>query len=539
MRHLLLAALLVAMTGCEPDTKPTGVTSVKSIGMRFVPIPAGTFTMGDANGAGDETPHKVTLTKPFELGVYEVTREQWKAVMSTTPWESETHDENGEILHKHTKHVTQGDDYPATYVCWDDAVEFCRRLSELPEEKSAGHVYRLPTEAEWEYASRAGTTTMYSFGNEPSQLEDYAWYADNAKEKIHPVGQKKPNPWGLYDMHGNVTELCQDWYDDYQWEPVIDPTGPSSWPNPPELPGRVIRGGSWHSRFDSCRSANRGTTRIYSYRHSFIGFRVAASAKEDQPTTQAETVSSPETPNGSGDQSVKADVSAVNSIGMRFLPISVGTFTMGDANGDGDETPHQVTLTQPFELGVYEVTQEQYEAVMGTNPSKSTGPQRPVENVRWGHAVEFCRKLSELPAEKSAGYVYRLPTEAEWEYACRAETTTKYSSGDSESELGGYAWFRINSVRTHPVGLRKPNQWGLYDMHGNVREWCQDWHGDYQSGSVTDPTGPASGDSRALRGGCFRNHSSDVRSANRNSIQPDIRDSTFGFRPARTYNLSR
>ncbi len=268
MRHLLLAALLVAMTGCGADTKPTGVTSVKSIGMRFVPIPAGTFTMGDANGTGDETPHQVTLTQPFELGVYEVTQEQWKAVMSTTPWEGETD-------------VKQGDDYPATYVCWDDAVEFCRSLSELPEEKAAGHVYRLPTEAEWEYACRAGTTTTYSFGNEQSQLEDYGCYADNAKDKKpHPVGQKKPNPWGLYDMHGNVAELCQDWCDDYPSGPVTDPTGPSSAPRPPELPGRVIRGGSWTStpNFRSCRSASRGTTRIYRSRHQHIGFRVLRSS---------------------------------------------------------------------------------------------------------------------------------------------------------------------------------------------------------------------------------------------------------------------
>jgi formylglycine-generating enzyme required for sulfatase activity len=131
--------------------------------------------------------------------------------------------------------------------------------------------------------------------------------------------------------------------------------------------------------------------------------------------------------------------------------------------------------------------------------------------------------------------VYRLPTEAEWEYACRAGTTTKYSFGDSESELGEYAWYRANSGNTtHPVGGRKPNAWGLYDMHGNVKEWCQDWYEDYPSGPVTDPTGAASGSRRVLRGGSFFVQSSYVRSATRNN-----RVSNSGFRPARTYNLSR
>jgi formylglycine-generating enzyme required for sulfatase activity len=260
----------------------------------------------------------------------------------------------------------------------------------------------------------------------------------------------------------------------------------------------------------------------------------------------------------------KPQSSLTNSLGMAFKLLPGGTFTMGDANEYDDETPHQVTLTQAFELGVYEVTQEQYEAVMGTNPSHFKGPQNPVENVSWNDAVEFCRKLSAMPAEKSAGYVYRSPTEAEWEYACRAGTTTKYSFGDSDSELGDYAWYGNNSgdqqidasniwntdqdnyfdrlldnnCRTHPVGEKKPNAWGLYDMHGNVWEWCQDWYGDYPSGAVTDPTGSTSGDRRVLRGGSFVDRSSAVRSAYRFLNLPDLRSLSDGFRPARTYRLS-
>jgi formylglycine-generating enzyme required for sulfatase activity len=235
-----------------------------------------------------------------------------------------------------------------------------------------------------------------------------------------------------------------------------------------------------------------------------------------------------------------------NSIGMAFKPIIGGTFTMGN-----DDDAHQVTLTQPFELGVYEVTQEQYEQVMRKNPSDSKGPQNPVENVSWDDAVKFCRKLSELPAEKSAGYLYRLPTEAEWEYACRAGTTTDYSFGNDsnynfgdddsnysfgdDSKLGDYAWYDENSDETtHPVGQKKPNAWGLYDMHGNVEEWCQDWSGDYPSGSVTDPTGAASGSHRVFRGGSWDSISDDCYSAIRCGNSPDFRDYNLGFRVLRS-----
>jgi formylglycine-generating enzyme required for sulfatase activity len=220
-----------------------------------------------------------------------------------------------------------------------------------------------------------------------------------------------------------------------------------------------------------------------------------------------------------------------NTLGIEFKLLPGGTFTMGE----GNETPHQVTLTNAFELGVYEVTQEQYEAVMGTTPSKFTGGQNPVEQVSWDDAVEFCRKLSALPAEKKAGYVYRLPTEAEWECACRAGTTTAYSFGDSDSELGDYAWYNKNSERTtHPVGGKKPNAWGLYDMHGNVFEWCQDWHGDYPSGSLTDPTGAASGSNRVNRGGSWNGSPDICRSAIRYRHTPGHRSSGLGFRVLRS-----
>ena len=229
----------------------------------------------------------------------------------------------------------------------------------------------------------------------------------------------------------------------------------------------------------------------------------------------------------------------LNTIGMQFKLLPGGTFTMGEG-GTGDEITgaieaHKVTLTKPFELGVYEVTQQQYEKVMGKNPSKFKAPQNPVEMVTWDDAVEFCRRLSELPAEKSAGHVYRLPTEAEWEYACRAGTTTKYSFGDSESQLGDYGWYDKNSGgTTHPVGGKKPNGWGLYDMHGNVWEFCSDWYGSYPSGSTTDPTGAASGSLRVIRGGGWSDYSDYCHSANRDRYSPGLRNFILGFRVLRS-----
>ena len=273
-----------------------------------------------------------------------------------------------------------------------------------------------------------------------------------------------------------------------------------------------------------------------------------------------------------------------NSIGMKLVLIPAGTFTMGSPpseEGFNDERQHEVTLTQDYYLGAFEVTQAQYEKVMGINPSyfewyevverhPKTGrvvnddsSNHPVEMVSWEDAVEFCDKLSALPEEKRAGRVYRLPTEAEWEYACRAGSKTAYSFGESSRSLGDYAWFyekragetpsvdemasnaiflilsgerrsfgERRSRETHPVGQKQPNAWGLYDMHGNVWEWCSDWYGPYPGGSSTDPTGPQSGSFRVYRGGSWHYNAAGCRSAFRGRGYPSYRDDYRGFRVA-------
>jgi formylglycine-generating enzyme required for sulfatase activity len=454
--------------------------------------------------------------------VYEVTQQQYEKVMGSNP------------------SYCKGPQNPVEQVSWDDAVEFCRKLSELPEEKAVGHVYRLPTEAEWEYACRAGTTTKYSCGDSDYQLGDYAWY-DEFGGATHPVGGKKPNAWGLYDMHGNVGELCQDYWGDYPSGSVTDPTGAAS--------GllRVGRGGNRLFNSDSCSSARR-----YGYspdtRNRILGFRVLRSSIVTTDKQVASIIAKTPPAKTPAEATVKKDMTpaqlalgdpVVNSVGMLLVSIPAGEFQMGspdsDSNARGSEKPqHLVQITKPFYLGVYEVTQQQYEKVMGKNPSEFKGAENPVERVSWTDAVEFCRKLSSLPEEKAAGHVYRLPTEAEWEYACRAGTQTAYSFGDSASELGDYAWFGTSTTHTHPVGSKKPNGWGLYDMHGNVMEWSQDRHGKYPSGSTTDPTGAASGSSRVVRGGCWCLNSDYCRSAYRDRGTPDFRSDYLGFRVLRS-----
>ena len=269
---------LMLLCGIAQGAEPKTVTN--TIGMELIQITAGTFTMGSPAGEKDhqaaEEQLAVTLTKPFGLGKTEVTQGQWQAVMSTEPWKG--------------KPLVQADkDCPATEISFFDAVEFCETLTDL--ERKAGKLkaneeYRLPTEAQWEYACRAGTPTAFSFGDE-STLNSHAWWggfdleALNAgkleagpgnagrEQYAHKVGLKKPNPWGLYDMHGNVAEWCSDWYGE-KLSGGTDPVGPEGGSL------RVNRGGSWGITPDYCRSAFRFAN-VPSFRNGLLGFRVARS----------------------------------------------------------------------------------------------------------------------------------------------------------------------------------------------------------------------------------------------------------------------
>jgi formylglycine-generating enzyme required for sulfatase activity len=229
-----------------------------------------------------------------------------------------------------------------------------------------------------------------------------------------------------------------------------------------------------------------------------------------------------------------AEKTYTNSIGIEFVLIPAGSFPMGaEKNFEGalehEKPQHRVSISKPFYLGKYEVTQAQWTAVMNSNPSTFEGQSNPVVNVSWDEAQEFVKRLN----QKEGTSRYRLPTEAEWEYAARAGTSSIWFFGDDAGALSSYAWFDGNSGETtHPVGQKQPNPWGLYDMHGNVWEWVQDWYGEryYSSSMSTDPKGPSTGSSRVRRGGSWGRSAKYCRSAYRSSYSPDFHSDGVGFR---------
>lgn len=225
-------------------------------------------------------------------------------------------------------------------------------------------------------------------------------------------------------------------------------------------------------------------------------------------------------------QSQSAAPTVKNGIAIELVLVPAGNFKMGSTNGEGWEKPmHEVTINQSFYMGKYEVTQAQWQAVMGSNSSNFKGDSLPVEDISWNDAIAFIARLN---AQKD-GYSYRLPTEAEWEYACRAGTT-----GDYAGDLDAMAWYYKNSDnKTHDVGTKLPNAFGLFDMHGNVWEWCQDWYHDSYNGAPGDGSAWLSGGEqkdRVLRGGSWYAYAGNVRSSSRSWFAPDYRSLNVGFR---------
>jgi formylglycine-generating enzyme required for sulfatase activity len=407
---------------------------------------------------------------------------------------------------------SQGPTHPAVMINHDDAVAFCRWLTE--KERREGRLlpdqeYRLPVDAEWTVAVGPDQFPWGSqwppprgTGNYAGEEAGYSWkiagYNDGFA-KTAPVGSYTANRFGLYDMGGNVRER------------VGDP--PSMW-----------RGASF---VDSVRRDLASAIRYPSRdRDSSVGFRVvcavgSAIEKSVREMGATDGTLAPET----------GKVYTIPELNLELMPISAGSFTMGSTDGSNQHPVTRVTITKPFWLGKTEVTQAQWMALMGNNPSQFKGENLPVENVNWTEAMEFCRRLTEqerLADRLPAGYVYTLPTEAQWEYACRAGTTGTYAGN-----LDAMAWYNENSRRsTKPVGTKLANAWGLHDMHGNVWEWCLDWYGSYPGGSVADPTGAASGSDRVIRGAGWVNTADQCSSAYRSWIISSSRDRLIGFRLA-------
>ncbi len=566
-------------------------------------IPPGDFWMGaqenESDAGSDEYPrHQVTISEGFWIGKYEVTQSQWLAIANYSNFE-----------------WPGNPNRPAEMISWEDAVnDFLPEVNSGSDENN----WRLPTEAEWEYACRAGfNDTWYWWGNNYDNLYQYAWYEDNSSNETHDVGGLLPNPWGLYDILGNVWEWCSDWCDNFYYEhsPDVDPEGPQ------DGTIRINRGSAWNHPTIYVRIAKRGSIPP-SFRSATIGFRLVFDETPNQspfePTnpnpedeednesilpTLTWSCSDPEGENLSYDvyfgstyplnllserqtetsfepgeleagttyywQIIAYDnhfnstegsewsftttdgqpddppinpehgdewtaFIGVDDIPLEMIYIEGGTFWMGAQEGEDNAEPgeyprHQVTISEGFWIGKYEVTQAQWLAVADYENFNWPGwPNRPAETVSWNDITnDFIPELGEG---------WRLPYEAEWEYICRAGfDETWFWWGNNYDDLGLYAWFLDNGSQTHEVGNKLPNPWGLYDILGNVYEWCIDWHDGnyYEESPNTDPSGPGTGSNRVVRGGAWTHDSWHCRMAFRGRNSPTARNNDYGFRLVR------
>ena len=571
------------------------------VSLEMVYIPGGEFMMGSPEGEGydfEKPQHEVNV-QPFFIGKFQITQAQWQELTGNNleTWQDRSLN-------------------PVERLYWDDVVEFCQRLSER-----TGKEYRLPTEAEWEYACRAGTRTPFHFGE--TITTDLANYNGNDtyaseplgeyREKTTPVGSFPPNAFGLYDLHGNVWEWCEDdWHKNYNGAP----SDGSAWSSGEVKASKVLRGGSWNYPSVNCRSAYRGDYAREICPKNF-GFRVVCvisrnkyqqnlqkslqltdeeasqieesiveqkeaeawkqqeeerirqqqeaeelrrqqkeaerlrqqqevenrsnvteSVADSKPTIEDESLSlqvfefdvvkvndKGQEVNRKKGQAQYFTEDLGNGVGLDMVYIPGSSFLMGSPEGEGydSEKPQHKVTVQPFFMGKFQVTQSQWRAIAKTDPSNFKGDNLPVEQVSWEEAEEFCQKLS-----KQTGKEYHLPTEAKWEYACRAGTTAPFHFGENITDrLANYG-----SGQTIPVGSFSPNAFGLYDMHGNVWEWCEDdWHGSYQ-GAPTDGNAWRSGISskKVIRGGAWNYYPDLCRSAYRSIVTRDLRNRNIGFR---------
>ncbi len=559
----------------------------------FVTVPAGNFVMGSALGeygrSSDESQHLVTISKAFRMSKTEVTYAKWQQVRERALQYGYT-DLNVGSNGRFGSFVGDGGKSPATNVNWFDVIKWCNLRSQIEGRTpvyytvasfGAGNVmkvgvakpfvdwnangYRLPTEAEWEYACRAGTTTAYYTGDYDgtslsSNVSRAAVYWGNVSERGYSgvafVGTKAPNAFGLYDMHGNAFEWCWDEYGAYDTAGIVDPKGPST-----TSTNRMVRSGFWCDYASGVRSAKRGSW-WWGSSSPELGFRTVYS-----------------------DTSNAAQVLAAAPAG--YALVNAGTFVMGSPTSEtgrrANETQRQVTLTKSFLISKTELTWGDWSstranaAAYGFNDmssgssgsvSSAASNQQPVTSVTWWDAIKWCNLRSLMEGKTPAYYTtstynastvfkngngavsfnaaangYRLPTEAEWEYACRSGSAAAFYLGDIsrwdvDPTLNGIAWYYYNQTpvgtyATKEVGRLQPNNYGLYDTLGNVWEWCYDGNSLVPgSAAQTDPIAPSTGDTRGLRGGAVFNSAyhcraglSEVNSGSSNY---------WGFRPVLT-----
>ena len=526
-KQLLLSALgflwmlivLVLLLTFKPFTRlPSRVSNEKTddawlFNVRGIPfelkhVEGGTFLMGsnDDEADGDEGPvHQVTVGS-YYIGETEVTISMWKAVM-----------EKKRVWGKKRNLPQEMEDNV------NEVHEFISRLNRL-----TGMVFRLPTEAEWEYAARGGKNSKHYKYAGSNSIYDVAWFKENGMKRPHKVKDMLANELGLYDMSGNLWELCSDYYGPYDRDarPEINPLGP---PNGAE---NVMRGGSYRNRAYFCRVSYRNSVETENDNGYPLGFRLVLS--DDTKVTTTKTAATPKQPAKS-----YVNLLTIEDVGVPFNMIFVNgaTFDMGGDSDADDALPiHKVTLDSYY-ISETEVTQELWEAVMGTTlkqmrdkadpdgEMKGVGKDYPMYYLNWYDCQEFAARLSEI-----TGRHFQLPTEAQWEFAARGGRTRgyKYAGGN---RLDDVAWYQDNSKGTsHPVKQKQGNALGIYDMNGNVWEWCSDWYGNYESYPVENPIGPEEGDFHVLRGASWSSIADRLGVANRNNHKSEYRHSRFGMR---------
>ena len=465
---------------------PCKTFEVNGVKFNMMCVEGGTMTIG----AGDimeyrrRPEHKTTISD-FYIGQTQVTQELWQAVMGDNPsvFKSDT-----------------SSSHPVENVSVIDIQEFLTKLNAM-----TGVNFRLPTEAEWEYAARGGQKSkgfMYAGSDDCNQV---AWYgvSDNNGGTTHPVAQKCPNELGLYDMHGNVWEWLHDRYaDTINIYPSVNPTGFIS--NLKASP--VACGSAYYSDLGPSKAWGWVGVGSISTRSSWFGFRLALS--DEDPFMAID----------------------VNNYRFHMMLVKGGTFQMGAASTDAtaleNERPaHQVTLPDYY-AGQTEVTRALWKTVMGSLPDGGEADNKPITNVNYDECQTFITQLNDL-----TGRHFRLPTEAEWEFAARGGNQSKGYLFAGSNNIDSVAWHEGNSEKMkHNVGEKMPNELGIYDMSGNVFEWCSDWYGDYASNAQINPQGAASGTQRVGRGGGYRAEDNRCRVTRRIPTDPEQRMTTLGLR---------
>ncbi len=456
--------------------------------------------------------HRVEIARPFALGVHEVTFAEWDACVAG----------GGCAGYRPPDEGWGRDSRPVVNVSWEDAQSYVHWLS-----RKTGRRYRLPSESEWEYAARAGTETRYHWGGEVGRNRANCKHCGSRwdGERTAPAGSFEANGFGLHDVHGNVWEWTEDcWNRRY----VGAPADGSAWASG-DCSQRVLRGGAWRSPPGLLRVDRRIRIDADKRRHVVTGFRIARTLNAAGVPTFRDCEECPD-----------------------MVVVPAGGFVMGSPDSErgryGNEGPlHRVELARSFAMGAYEVTFAEWDACVADGgcagyrpPDEGWGRgSRPVVNVSWEDAQSYVRWLSE-----KTGREYRLPSEAEWEYAARAGTDTRYHFGDYIVKATGKeivancddCGSRWDDESTAPAGSFRANPFGLYDVHGNVWEWVEDcWNASY-AGAPADGSAWESGDCglHVLRGGSWYNFKRNLRSAVRGRFRAGGRDERAGFRIVRT-----